>query len=107
MAVNVTKADSAVAVFLRTAQSAKFRVNHRTISKRQGDQEIIPFRDLIIPLSAARQDVQPARLQGRVVTLRVPARTTPSSGVSLSSFGAVQLAFGPFGAQSKGWSLGR
>ena len=51
--------------------------------------------------------MQPARLQGRVVTLRVPARTTPSSGVSLSTIGADQSVPGLFGAQSKGWSLGR
>jgi hypothetical protein len=67
----------------------------------------IPFQDLIQPLSEGWQDVQPARLRGRVVTLRVPARTTPSRGVSLAALGAVLPAPGPFGAQSKGRSLGR
>lgn len=51
-------------------------------------QANIPFHDLITPLTEPGQAMQPARLQGRVVTLRPPARTTPSSGVSLAMFGA-------------------
>jgi len=39
--------------------------------------------------------------------LRMPARTTPSSDVSPSAFGADLTVPGLFGAQSKGWSLGR
>jgi Single-strand binding protein family len=45
--------------------------------------------------------MQPARLQGRVVTLWVPARTTPSCGVCLSAFGADLSGPGLNGAQSK------
>jgi single stranded DNA-binding protein len=39
--------------------------------------------------------------------LRMPARTTPVSGVSLSALGADLSVPGLIGAQSKGWSLGR
>lgn len=39
--------------------------------------------------------------------LRMPARTTPLSDVSLTAFGANLPVPGLIGAQSKGWSLGR
>ena len=67
----------------------------------------IPFQDWIVPLTEPGQAMQPARRQGRVVTLRAPARTTPSSGVSLAALGADLTVPGLIGAQSKGWSLGR
>ena len=70
-------------------------------------QGAIPFHDQIKPLTNPGQAMKPAHLPGRVATLRVPARTTPSSGVFLAMLGADQLVPGLIEAQSKGWSLGR
>lgn len=42
-------------------------------------QENIPFSRLNLPLTEGGQHAQPARHQGRVVALRAPARTTPST----------------------------
>ena len=46
--------------------------------------------------------MQPALLQGQVVTLRVPARTAPSSGVSLAMLGADQPVPGSTGLNQRG-----
>ena len=84
---------------------AKFSLSLR--NEAAAAQENIPFYAFITPLTEPGQNMQPAHLQGRVVPLRVPARTTPSSGVSLAALGADLAGPGLFGAQSKGWSLGR
>ena len=84
---------------------AKFSLSLR--NEAAAAQENIPFYAFITPLTEPGQNMQPAHLQGRVVPLRVPARTTPSNGVSLTAFGAGLTVPGLIGAQSKGRFLGR
>jgi len=54
-----------------------------------------------MPLSERGQALQPARLQGRVDMLHMPARTTPSSGVTLAPLGADLPASGLSGLSQR------